>query len=60
MNQDHFVVTIGGTQELEITFQRSNTADAAAAVRLLCYVDAAYATTLMPSLILVTVLVWVT
>jgi hypothetical protein len=35
---------LGGTQELGITFQRSNTADAAAAVRLFCYVDAAYAT----------------
>ena len=35
---------LGGTQDLGITFQRSHVDDAAAAVRLFCYVDAAYAT----------------
>jgi len=35
---------LGGTKSLGITFRRDNSADAAAATRLFCYVDASYAT----------------
>jgi hypothetical protein len=34
---------LGGTKSLGITFRQDNSADAAAAIRLFCYVDASYA-----------------